>query len=170
METLEDRGIPGSMIPTLLLTESSPNLAVDQNPYARKVRRNTIEVCKQVLIDWRSVWHLSRSGTKQVYQESFFIHVYLPDRTRPGEMWLLYCILQLMLQAYISFNANPPPTSSVSLLAKIPLKSAASPAILGASPLFGALGLASLLLFSWPAFDGNVGNMAVLLGFGSSLK
>ena len=85
-------------------------------------------------------------------------------------MWLLYCIVQLMPQAYISFNANPPPTSSVSLSAKIPLKSAASPAILGASPLFGALGLASLLLFSWPAFEGNVGNMAVLLGFGSSLK
>lgn len=86
------------------------------------------------------------------------------------QIWLLECIVRLGLQAYISFNANPPPTSSVSLSAKIPLKSAASPAILGASPLFGALGLANLLLFSWPAFEGNVGNMAVLLGFGSSLK
>ena len=85
-------------------------------------------------------------------------------------MWLLYYIVQLVPQAYISFNTNPPPTSSVSLLANIPLKSVASPAILGASPLCGALGLASLLLFSWPAFDGNVGKMAVLLGFGSSLK
>ena len=76
MEMLEDRGVPGSMIPTLLLTESSPNLAVDQNPYAKKFRRDTIEVCKHILVDWRSVWHLSRSRTKQVYQESCFIHVY----------------------------------------------------------------------------------------------
>ena len=85
-------------------------------------------------------------------------------------MLLPTCSVRLAAQVYISFNANPPPTSSVSLFAKISLKSAASPAILGASPLFGALGLANLLLFSWPAFEGNVGNIAVLLGFGSSLK
>ena len=85
-------------------------------------------------------------------------------------MWLLECTIRLVPNAYISFNANPPPTSSVSLFVNIPLKSAATPAILGASPLFGALGLANLRLFSWPAFEGNVGNMAVLLGFGSSLK
>lgn len=86
--------------------------------------------------------------------------------------WVLLpcCAVRLIPQSYISFNANPPPTSSVSRFSKIPLKSAASPAILGAFPLFGALGLASLLLFSWPAFEGNVGNIAVLLGFGSSLK
>ena len=78
--------------------------------------------------------------------------------------------MPFVIHVYISFNENPPPTSSVSLFAKRPLKSAASPAILGASPLFGALGLASLLLFSWPALEGNVGNIAVLLGFGSSLK
>lgn len=71
---------------------------------------------------------------------------------------------------YINFNAKPPPISSVSLSAKMPLKSAASPAITGASPRFGALGLATLLLFSWPAFEGKVGNIAGLLGFGSSLK
>lgn len=34
----------------------------------------------------------------------------------------------------------------------------------------GALGLAWRLFFSWPALDGNVGNMAVGLGRGSSLK
>ena len=80
------------------------------------------------------------------------------------------CVLRTPFGVYISFKANPPPISSASLFAKMPLKSAASAAILGASPLFGALGLASLLLFSWPAFEGNVGNIAVLLGFGSSLK
>lgn len=42
--------------------------------------------------------------------------------------------------------------------------------IRGASPLFGALGLATLLLFSWPALLGKVGNIAVLFGLGSSLK
>ena len=71
---------------------------------------------------------------------------------------------------YISFNAKPPPTSSVSLFANIPLKSVASPAIFGAFPLLGALGLTTFLLFSWPAFEGKVGKIAVLLGFGSSLK
>jgi hypothetical protein len=41
----------------------------------------------------------------------------------------------------------------------------------GASPLFGALGLtAPLRIFSCPALDGNVGNIAVDFGFGSSLK
>ena len=73
-------------------------------------------------------------------------------------------------ETYISFNEKPPPTSSSSLLPNIPLKSAAPPSILGASPLFGALGLATLLLFSCPAFDGNVGNIAVDFGLGSSLK
>jgi hypothetical protein len=34
----------------------------------------------------------------------------------------------------------------------------------------GAFGLAWRRFFSWPAFDGNVGNMAVGLGRGSSLK
>lgn len=34
----------------------------------------------------------------------------------------------------------------------------------------GALGLACRLFFSWPAFDGKVGNMAVGFGRGSSLK
>lgn len=71
---------------------------------------------------------------------------------------------------HISFKANPPPTSSSSLLANMPLKSTASPASRGASPLFGALGLATLRLFSCPAFDGKVGNMAVDFGLGSSLK
>ena len=71
---------------------------------------------------------------------------------------------------YMSFNAKPPPTSSLSLSANMPLKSAASPVILGASPRFGALGLATRLLFSCPAFEGKVGNMAVDLGLGSSLK
>lgn len=52
----------------------------------------------------------------------------------------------------------------------MPLKSAASPPIFGASPLFGALGLATFLLFSCPAFEGKVGNMAVDFGRGSSLK
>lgn len=71
---------------------------------------------------------------------------------------------------HISFRAKPPPTSCSSLFAKMPLKSAASPPIFGASPLFGALGLATLLRFSCPALDGKVGNMAVDLGLGSSLK
>ena len=70
----------------------------------------------------------------------------------------------------MSFNAKPPPTSSSSLSANMPLKSAASPEILGASPRFGALGLATRLLFSCPAFEGKVGNMAVDFGLGSSLK
>ena len=64
------------------------------------------------------------------------------------EIWSLESTIRLVPHAYISFNANPPPTSSVSLFVKIPLKSAASPTILGASPLFGALGLANFLLFS----------------------
>ena len=68
---------------------------------------------------------------------------------------------------YINFKLKPAPISSSSLPAKIPLK---SPSILGASPLFGAFGLATLLLFSWPAFEGNVGNKAVDFGLGSSLK
>ena len=34
----------------------------------------------------------------------------------------------------------------------------------------GALGLACRRFFSWPAFDGKVGNMAVGFGRGSSLK
>ena len=54
------------MTPTLLLTEDFLDLAVNQNPYAGKVHKDTIEACEQVLVDWRSVWHLSRSGTKQV--------------------------------------------------------------------------------------------------------
>jgi hypothetical protein len=40
----------------------------------------------------------------------------------------------------------------------------------GAAPLTGALGVALLRLFSWPALEGNVGNIAVLFGFGSSAK
>jgi len=52
----------------------------------------------------------------------------------------------------------------------MPLKSATCPSSLGASPLFGALGLTILLRFSWPAFEGKVGNIAVDFGFGSSLK
>lgn len=76
----------------------------------------------------------------------------------------------LIFPLYISFRAKPPPISCSSLLANIPLKSAASPAIFGASPLLGALGLATLLLFSCPAFEGKVGNIAVDLGRGSSLK
>lgn len=70
----------------------------------------------------------------------------------------------------MSLSWKPAPDSSFSRPAKIPLKSAISPPILGASPLFGALGLTIFLLFSWPAFEGNVGNMAADLGFGSSLK
>jgi len=50
------------------------------------------------------------------------------------------------------------------------LKSAASPVIFGASPRFGALGLAKRLRFSCPALDGNVGNMALDLGRGFSSK
>lgn len=76
---------------------------------------------------------------------------------------------QLLISDYISFSWNPAPESSSSLPAKIPLKSA-DPSILGASPLIGALGLATFLLFSWPALEGNVGNMAVDLGFGFSSK
>ena len=67
---------------------------------------------------------------------------------------------------YTIFNRKPPPTSSLSLPEKIPLKSSN----FGASPLFGALGLVILCLFSWPAFEGKVGNIVVLFGFGSSLK
>lgn len=44
-----------------------------------------------------------------------------------------------------------------------------SPSILGAFPLIGALGLATRLLFSCPALLGNVGNISLLFGFGSSL-
>lgn len=73
------------------------------------------------------------------------------------------------LRPYISFNLNPAPISSSSLPANIPLKSASSPS-LGAAPLIGAFGLATRLRFSCPAFDGNVGNIAVDFGFGSSLK
>lgn len=40
----------------------------------------------------------------------------------------------------------------------------------GAAPRIGALGLACRRFFSWPALEGNVGNMAVGLGRGSSLK
>lgn len=40
----------------------------------------------------------------------------------------------------------------------------------GAAPRTGALGLACRLFFSWPALDGNVGNMDVGFGRGSSLK
>ena len=70
----------------------------------------------------------------------------------------------------MSLSEKPAPVSSCSLPAKMPLKSAMSPPIRGASPLLGALGLATLLRFSCPALDGNVGNMAVDFGFGSSLK
>lgn len=68
-----------------------------------------------------------------------------------------------------NFNSHPAPPSSP-LPPKIPPKSTLSPPAL--SPLLGALGLATLLLLlrSCPALLGNVGNMAVLLGFGSSLK
>lgn len=71
---------------------------------------------------------------------------------------------------HLSFKAKPPPTSSASLPAKILLKSSPSPLILGASPLFGALGEAAFLRFSWPAFDGKVGNMAVGFGRGFSVN
>ena len=40
----------------------------------------------------------------------------------------------------------------------------------GASPRLGALGLATLLLFSWPAFEGKVGNIADDFGRGFSWK
>lgn len=40
----------------------------------------------------------------------------------------------------------------------------------GAAPRTGALGLAWRRFFSWPALEGNVGNMAVGFGRGSSLK
>lgn len=69
-----------------------------------------------------------------------------------------------------NLSAKPAPTSSLSLSAKMPLKSNPSPLILGASPLLGALGLAALLLFSCPALLGNVGNIASALGRGSSLN
>jgi hypothetical protein len=78
--------------------------------------------------------------------------------------------LKAATQHQPNLSANPPPTSSLSRPAKIPLKSIPSPLSFGASPLFGALGLAILLLFSWPALDGNVGNIAVDFGRGSSLN
>ena len=70
---------------------------------------------------------------------------------------------------YTSFSRNPPPTSSFSRLAKMLLKSGASWS-LGASPPLGALGVATFLLFSWPAFDGNVGKNSVDFGRGFSSK
>lgn len=45
-----------------------------------------------------------------------------------------------------------------------------SPSSRGASPRLGALGLTKRRLFSCPALDGKVGNMAVDLGRGSSVK
>ena len=71
---------------------------------------------------------------------------------------------------YISFSRNPAPASSFSRPANIPLKSAPSTSIRGASPLLGAFGLANLRLFSCPALDGNVGNMAADFGLGFSSK
>lgn len=47
------------------------------------------------------------------------------------------------------------------------LKSASS---FGASPLIGALGLATLLLLSCPALEGKVGNMLVAFGRGSCVN
>jgi hypothetical protein len=63
-----------------------------------------------------------------------------------------------------SLNAKPAPTSSVSFAPKIELK---SPSSFGASPRIGAFGLATLLLLSWPALEGNVGNMLAAFGRGS---
>lgn len=63
---------------------------------------------------------------------------------------------------------NPPPFSSSSLPPNIPPKSPA-PSI-GASPLFGALGLATLRRFSWFALLGKVGKREGWAGLGSSLK
>ena len=72
----------------------------------------------------------------------------------------------------ISFRAHPAPFSSSSRPAKMPRKSAPLASMRGAaSPRRGALGLATRFLrFSCPALDGKVGNMALDLGFGSSLK
>lgn len=68
-----------------------------------------------------------------------------------------------------NFSWKPPPLSSTSLPLNIELKST-SPGSPGASPRIGALGLAWRLRFSCPALDGNVGNIAVGFGLGSSLK
>ena len=76
----------------------------------------------------------------------------------------------MQINDHINFKLNPPPICSSFLSANMPVKSAASPAMRGASPRFGALGLAALLLFSSPAFDGKVGNIAVDFGFGVSWK
>lgn len=68
---------------------------------------------------------------------------------------------------YINFKLNPPPFSSSSRPANIPLKSILCRP--GASPRIGAFGVCRLL-FSIPALEGKVGNMAVLFILGSSLK
>lgn len=67
----------------------------------------------------------------------------------------------------INFSSHPAPPSSP-LPPKTPPKSTPSPT--GLSPLLGALGLATLRLRSCPALLGNVGNIALLFGLGSSLK
>lgn len=70
---------------------------------------------------------------------------------------------------HTNLRLNPAPASSFSLPAKIPLKSASSPSF-GASPLFGAFGVAIFLRFSCPALEGKVGNISLDLGLGFSSK
>src|SRR5256885_142092 len=96
-----------------------------------------------------------------VYTESELVH-----KCPPHIILLLSHISGYSPQ--ISFSENPPPFSSSSLPANIPLKSSAL--ISGTLPLTGAFGVPLLLLFSCPALLGKVGNISVLFGFGSSLK